>query len=807
MSSNSTKRRGNPNWAKGGPSPNPTGARTDGTHPRGSAAKLPADDVMRRLDAWVGRATGIGMPGVDKGVDVNFVAEPVGDHEAAEMWGGDDVCKRVVELPVEEMYREGYEFKTDDQDVTKAVTDFLESLGGDHALMRAKMYERAYGGAAIFPVMQDGQKDLSRPLNENRISNFTALHVLEPAELDVVDWYTDITDKHYRKPMTYRLNPIAPGGALAMSSTVIHESRLIIWPGVHTTYRVTNGLRPGWGHNVFTLMKSALRGFNLAHSSISTLLVDFAQATIKIKNLANLLASGKIDEIQARMRLVEIGRSIAQAVLLDADEEYKRETTNVSGLADMVDRVVMRLAAAAGMPVTLMMGQSPKGLGNEGDSDLAWWDKQIGGNQKRDTPRVKRLHDLTMLAKDGPTGGVLVDYTFTWQPLDQPSEAESAQSRLVQAQTDEKYFGIGVLSADDIAESRFGGEDGYSYDTKIDWKARAQAQVEAAMAEEEQAQQADELHQAQVEATANPSPPDDGTDPNDDGEDPNDEGGDDGGDEPPPDDKTDADWNEEMHPRGEGGKFGDGGGGAKAAAHGLNHAPGGDTHVPGTTQAQRRNNGNQRVTGPRVNPDPSSGHGFAAKGVAHVPSPSTGHGYSAHAAPAAPAAPATSAAHLAAQQHAAHASSEQGRAEHVQRQISANIARQAAARGLVSSQAHLSPQQQHEAAKARTAAQHYNATRGGRQPAPAAAAAPAPAAPVAPNAPAQQLKAGTPATQTPATPAKSAGPKPASKGRAPQGLLAKAASALGFKSKTSKRAARARKAKAALAAARKSKAA
>jgi hypothetical protein len=51
-----------------------------------------------------------------------------------------------------------------------------------------------------------------------------------------------------------------------------------------------------------------------------------------------------------------------------------------------------------------------------------------------------------------------------------------AEARLVQAQVDEKYFGMQVLSPEDIAKSRF-GDDGYSFDTKIDLKALMQLQA------------------------------------------------------------------------------------------------------------------------------------------------------------------------------------------------------------------------------------------------------------------------------------------------------------------------------------------
>ncbi len=197
-----------------------------------------------------------------------------------------------------------------------------------------------------------------------------------------------------------------------------------------------------------------------------------------MKNLANLLAQGKIDEVKMRALMTEYTRSVVRAVMIDSEEEYSRETTNVAGLPELADRISSRLAAAANMPLTLMMGQSPKGLGNEGDSDLEWWYNQIGGMQVEDTEKVERLCELVMLSKDGPTGGqVIQDYSIEWRPLFQPTDESTANARFLQSQTDEKYVTMGALSADDVATSRFGGEK-YSFETAVDWAAREKAKAE-----------------------------------------------------------------------------------------------------------------------------------------------------------------------------------------------------------------------------------------------------------------------------------------------------------------------------------------
>jgi phage-related protein (TIGR01555 family) len=440
--------------------------------------KARMDAMLAKMDALVGKSSGFGMPGMDKTLDHVFQREIVSDIEARELWLGNDIAKRVIELVPSEMYREGFEIKAEKKDVADEIMTYLGSINAVPRLRQAKMYERAYGGAALYPVLNDAESDLSKPLNEGRVVELKNLLVFEPRELTAQSYYSELEDPKFGYPEVYQLQPVVPGG-MGGKTIMIHESRLIIWRGLQVSRDITGNLRAGWGENVLTLLKSALRGFDLTWQAISVLICDFAQAVIKMKNLANLLAQGKIDEVRARAKMTEYTRSVVRAVMIDTEEEYGRETTNVAGLPELADRISSRLAAAANMPLTLMMGQSPKGLGNEGDSDLEWFYNQVGGMQVEDTEKVERLCELAMMAKDGPTGGqILEDYSIEWRPLFQPTDESTANARFLQSQTDEKYVTMGALSADDVANSRFGGEK-YSYETTVDWVARQKRQAEA----------------------------------------------------------------------------------------------------------------------------------------------------------------------------------------------------------------------------------------------------------------------------------------------------------------------------------------
>ena len=70
---------------------------------------------------------------------------------------------------------------------------------------------------------------------------------------------------------------------------------------------------------------------------------------------------------------------------------------------------------------------------------------------------------------------------MAFNPLWQMTEAERVDIRLKQSQADVAYINAQVLTPEEVASSRFGG-DAYSIETKLDLEARAafEAELEAA---------------------------------------------------------------------------------------------------------------------------------------------------------------------------------------------------------------------------------------------------------------------------------------------------------------------------------------
>ncbi len=140
----------------------------------------------------------------------------------------------------------------------------------------------------------------------------------------------------------------------------------------------------------------------------------------------------------------------------------------MGGLPEMVDRSWQRLASAARMPLTVLMGMSPAGMNATGESDTRHWYDQVKSYQEHALrPRLLRL--VRCIARGLQLDPLAWDVCFP--SLWQTTEKENAELRKLVAETDAMYIDKGVLLPEEVALSRFGAS-GYSTETHVDLEAR-----------------------------------------------------------------------------------------------------------------------------------------------------------------------------------------------------------------------------------------------------------------------------------------------------------------------------------------------
>lgn len=411
-----------------------------------------------RQDGWVNTTTGIGGP-LDKSSGFAFLSNFVhNDSRILEaIYDEDHTAGKIVDAPVDAAFKRGYQLNIQDPAIKReAVIDALEVLQAEYHLGQALRWERLYGGAAVMLGAADGKR-LDEPLEGNAIQQFHYLNAYNRWELSPHTYYSNPLHPKFGQPQVYRLHPQSTTTSIV--GALVHESRFLLFKGRPTT-KTTQILNQYWGNSFLMRCFSAVKQHGAAMASVLAAMADASQAIYKIKGLHNIIKGGNETPLKTRMRVIDEVRSVVNAIVLDSDgEDFTKLSTQLTELANLVDRFKLNLASAAEMPMTVLFGQAPAGLNATGESDMALWYDSVSQYQTRVVaPAMERIARLVMRAKFGPTAGVLPEkWSVTFPSPWVPTPKEKAELRRLQAEEFGKYFDMRVLTAQQIAKARFGG--------------------------------------------------------------------------------------------------------------------------------------------------------------------------------------------------------------------------------------------------------------------------------------------------------------------------------------------------------------
>jgi len=457
-----------------------------------------AKAAKRRGDGWSNVFTQVGDARRDRRFGARYARNFVDELTAEEMWRGDDMAARIIETAPKVQLRNGFSVSVSALGMRQASQpyaehiDGLETKGAEEGMrallddlgvtanaIKAGQYARAYGGAALLMGVDDGQTNLELPVRENTVRAIRYLVVLRPREIWPIRWNTNPLSGGYGQPTAYQVRREVSGGGASGQGFVVHASRVIRFDGIAVSRRATTENR-GWGDSALNRLVEPLSDFQLSFAAVPTLISDFAQGVYKLKGLAELFMANEDDVVTKRIQNLDMARSVLRSLVIDAEDDFARQQTPVAGLAELLDRVATRFAAAAQMPVSLLFGEAPAGLNATGAANTRWWyDDQEADRELTLRPRLNKLVRLIFLSSEGPTAGVEPErWTIKFEPLWKATEAEVAEIRSKVASADKSYVDAGVLTPEEVAISRFGG-DAWSMDTHIDLDARS-VQVEAA---------------------------------------------------------------------------------------------------------------------------------------------------------------------------------------------------------------------------------------------------------------------------------------------------------------------------------------
>ena len=410
--------------------------------------------------------------GMDGGAGTNslkaaFAINQVGMPEAQAFWYGShgfigyQMCAimaqhwliyKACNIPARDALRKGYKFTVNDG--TEIKPDMLAALEKankryrlNRTLVQYVTKGRIFGiRVALFKVDSQDPEYYAKPFNPDSITpgsyrgivqvdpywcvpELTSAAAMDPASLD------------FYEPTYWVIN-----------NTRYHKSHLVIMKGDE----VADILKPSYLYGgvsvpqkIFERVYASERTANEAPQlALSKRAIVFY--TDAAKAIAN---QGKFEEklsIWARFR-DNFGVKVADK---DADKVEQHDTS----LADL-DAVIMTqyqiVAAVANVPVTKLMGTTPKGFNSSGDYESDSYHEELESIQANDMEPLIDRHMVCVIRSDivPRFGGQPFSVDCTWTPVDTLSAKEQAEVNKLKAETYKVLVAdTGAVDGDEVRE-------------------------------------------------------------------------------------------------------------------------------------------------------------------------------------------------------------------------------------------------------------------------------------------------------------------------------------------------------------------
>ena len=368
----------------------------------------------------------------------------------------------IVDRPAEDATRRGWEIQVDESgDGVDPFADEMQRLDVVSRFRKAHEKARLYGGAAIVMIVDDDGA-LDEPISGN-VRGIRALHVFSRVEIKPNEYYTDIEHKNFGEPRNYWLSPKVKTEGL--SAVHVHADRVIRFDGLEVPDEFSFSY-DGWGQSVLEAAYAVLCDTDTAVDSVREAIDQFQYSILKLQGLSALLTGADGDDnsgFQRRLDGIEEGKRRTKHVVIDAEDDYEQTGAPFNGLVESYQIVQQNLSAVTRIPITLLFGQSPSGLSTDDQSGTRNYYDGIRAIQKEKyEPGICRVVELLALAGVGPAEGWAVNF----HDLLVPSEAENAETKKINAETDAVNIQHGVISPEE-ARSRY-SVSGYQHDLVLD---------------------------------------------------------------------------------------------------------------------------------------------------------------------------------------------------------------------------------------------------------------------------------------------------------------------------------------------------
>lgn len=401
--------------------------------------------AYRNFSSWQNYAASVGMNNSLQQYS-SHILNRLSYQECANL-ATDSMISKAIDVIVREIFKSGGKWEAAHLDIDNFEM-VLNSLDFYEKIALAVQRALEYGGAFIYINTDDTNLSLPLYINEKTASTnkITGLTVIEPWQAAPVQVNTfNPLKNNYMQPDLWWV--------LGAGSTV-HKTRLI--PIVF--YSVPDLIKPLYNYLGLPLsfyMKNYVSNADTVRQSISDLVLRFR--TKIIKTTAQKIAD---PQTQARVKYMNATSNNLATLLLAKDEEWIETVTSLSGMDNLLSQMYeLMTASTRGIPVTKLLGLSPRGFNATGEYDENnFYDVIDGYASSVVIPAMEKVAEYILCFK----AGILDEPRYEFNPRKQIRPKEQAEINNLKADYISKLIMSGVVTGKDAIRAI--SEDNFKFD-------------------------------------------------------------------------------------------------------------------------------------------------------------------------------------------------------------------------------------------------------------------------------------------------------------------------------------------------------
>lgn len=356
-----------------------------------------AGKVVKLWDGLVNVGLNLGS-GRAKSPNTRYQPSPLNDDEITAAYRYAWLPRKVVDLPAQDSTREWRVWDN------KKIGPLEEKLELKNSLMRAFTSARLYGHAGIY--IGTDSRNVGTPMAENE--QIRSLTVVDHDYISVSEWDDDPASPDFGKPKAFHIG-----------DRDVHPSRVVLLIG-----SAVPGDRNCLGDSVLQSCYEALKNADSVAANVAELVFEAKIDVVKVPGLMqNVGDTEYVDALNKRIALMMQFKSINNALLMDAEEEWDQKQIVFGSLNELLMTAYQITAGAASIPMTRLLGRSASGLNSSGNNEIRDYYDTIRGIQTMQLePALLRLDQQLCNMVDDQSAD------YEWKSLWQPDDIDRAMA-------------------------------------------------------------------------------------------------------------------------------------------------------------------------------------------------------------------------------------------------------------------------------------------------------------------------------------------------------------------------------------------